>query len=95
MTRSIKEIRPDDKPDDYTVSLTKLMGVPIKDILVSLSSEYGDVTLKLSQVVLEDGRTFFCEGEHDHPYLSDYARILDTDELEAMFREENPDEDEE
>ena len=89
MNRSVLDVRPDGTDSDYLVSFTKLVGVPIKDILVSLSSEYGDVSLVLSQVVLEDGRTFFCEGEHDHPYLADYKHILDNDELEAMYREEN------
>ena|ERR1035437_7117093 len=97
MTRSIKDVRPDGPAGPgglYHVSFSRLVGVPIKDILVSLSNEWGDVGITLSQVVLKDGRTFFCEGEHDHPYLADYGHILDTDELEAMYREENPDEDE-
>jgi hypothetical protein len=94
MVRSVKEVRPDDKPDeDFYISLAKLVG-PVKDIRVHMSREFGDVSLVLSQIILEDGRTFSCEGEHDFPYLADYSDILDIDELEAMYHEENPDDEE-
>ena len=93
--RPVSEVRPDGNPEeDFYISLSKLSGSPVKDVLVHLSREFGDVSVVLSQILLEDGRKLMCGGEHDFPYAEDYDKVLNNDELEAMYREENGEDDE-
>jgi hypothetical protein len=74
------------------ISLVKLCGgKTIADIEVSLSREFGDVSVKLVNIVFTDGSQLGCEGEHDHPYVTDYSHeALPSNEiLSALYKEEN------
>jgi hypothetical protein len=59
-----------DNPSDspWFLSLSRLVG-PIKDVIVTVSIEFGDPVLAIHKVVLENGQEFDAEGEHDLPYL--------------------------
>ena len=78
----------------YRLSLKKLMGgKKIKDMHGYISNEFGEPTFLICQIEFEDGSTMGVEGEHDHPYLTDYD-----DNLEAIIEkiaEEETEEDEE
>ena len=86
------------KVSDYEISLSKLTGKSIKDVYGYLSCEFDDPVFKISKIILDDDTFFYAEGEHDFPYLtsgpSKGGAEFDEEELQAIFNEENPDEDE-
>jgi len=86
--KTLKEVTVDD-----SISLSKLTGKPIKDVLGYISMEFGEPAFKLVKVILEDDTAFWCEGEHDMPYLTDgygeKAAMFDSDELQAIYDEDN------
>jgi hypothetical protein len=88
----LADVKVDDKKY-ANISLSKLMGKPVKDIEGSLSMEFGDITFKLNKVVFEDGSDLHCEGEHDMPYLTDgygvNATKLPTEAMDALYEEEH------
>ena len=49
--------------------LSEVLGKKIKDIEVSISYEFGDPTIQLFKLILDDDSYAWCEGEHDMPYL--------------------------
>jgi len=57
--------------DGFRVSLSKLIGKEIKDVVGYISSEYGP-GFALLEIVFEDGTQMGVEGEHDYPYLVQY-----------------------
>ncbi len=61
---------------DFLISLTKFRG-KIKDVVVFISTEFGDPMLEISRIVFEDGEDYNAEGEHDIAYLSTYEREND------------------
>lgn len=73
------------------LSLAKLCGKTIADVEVSLSTEFGDVGLKLKRITFTDGTQLWCEGEHDHPYVTDGTEpVLPSEEvLNELYKEEN------
>jgi hypothetical protein len=81
---------------DYLISLHKLIGKPIKDIQGYLTSEFGDVTFKMSKVEFADGTFLGCEGEHDLPYLVgfDEQPNFDDETLQELYDQEKEDENE-
>ena len=86
-------------PDtQYTIGLTRLTGLKIREVLGYLSQEFGDTIFKITALELEDGSLIGVEGEHDFPYLSTYARYpipnMDEETLDRLYDEDNPDEDE-
>lgn len=72
------------------LSLSKVVGQKIKDITGYVTMEFGEPVFKISNVVLENGGTLYCEGEHDMPYVTsgNGAEISD-DLLQAIYDEEN------
>lgn len=71
------------------LSLAKLCGKTIADVEVSLSSEFGEVGLKLKRIVFTDGSKLWVEGEHDHPYVTDGTEpILPSEEVLSALNEE-------
>lgn len=60
--------------DDYDISLSKLVGKTIKDVVGYITTEYGSAMFKLSYIVFEDGSQVGVEGEHDLPYVIEYAK---------------------
>jgi hypothetical protein len=83
---NFKDIKATDEPGDLGISLTKLTGKKIKDIVGHLTKEFGDPTFQLSMIVLEDGSVIHCEGEHDMPYLTGIPGVSDED-LESLNNE--------
>ena len=67
------DVRPDPEKDWPPVSLSKLVGMQVADITGWLTTEFGDSTFELSEVVFVDGTRLSCEGEHDLPYLVSYG----------------------
>ena len=81
---------------DYQLSLVKLTGKKIKDIVGYISTEFGDPIFKLCFVVFEGGSEMGCEGEHDMPYLVNYAdAVISEEQLQHVMDtdpEREPDE---
>lgn len=78
---------------DYRISLRKLVGVPIVDIVGYITDEFGDATFKMCGVVFENGTRLVCEGEHDLPYLTGFGinepPNFDDETLQALYDEGN------
>ena len=89
MAITFETVRADDS--DYRVSLSKLIGKEVQDIVGYLSQEFGEVLFKLTKVVLADGSEMGVEGEHDFPYLVSYGKDsqpnFDDETLEALREE--------
>ena len=85
--RSLQHRRTSSKP----LSRPHFTSTSTADVEVSLSSEFGDVGLKLKRIVFTDGSKLWVEGEHDHPYVTDGTEpILPSEEiLSALSDEEN------
>lgn len=89
-----QEIRLSDvlNDDGFTISFVKLTGKRIKDITGYLSREFGDVTFKICDIVLEDDTEIDVEGEHDFPYMSFYPDQIppnmDNETLERLHDED-------
>lgn len=64
------------KVDDYYVSLSKLVGREIKDILGVVGHPFSNdfATFSTLKVVFADGTELRFEGEHDEAYVLDYGR---------------------
>jgi hypothetical protein len=71
-------------------SLTKLCGKTISDVEVSLTREFGQVSVKLKSIGFTDDTKLWCEGEHDLPYVTDISGTVlpDEDFLNALYNEE-------
>lgn len=86
--KTLKEVTVDD-----SISLSKLTGMPIKDVLGYISMEFGEPCFKMVKIVLDDNSAFWAEGEHDMPYLTDgygdNAAKFDEEELQSIYDEEN------
>lgn len=76
----------------FLVSLSKLVGKPIKDIQGYISKEFGEPVFQVSRVILEDGTSIAFNGEHDIAYLEDYNHVISQEQLQALYDEENPSE---
>lgn len=78
------------RKDSSNLSLNKLMGKNVVDIEGYVSTEFGEPTFKISQVIFDDGTSVWAEGEHDMPYLT----CVDEDILDEV-RKTDPDYEEE
>lgn len=70
------------------LSLVKITGLQIKDIICSVNDNDGEYVLTASILILEDGHTIYLQGEHDTVYLFNYADLLamdDQKELENIY----------
>lgn len=76
---------------DYRISLVKLTGLKIVDIVGTLTNEFGEPVFQLCDIVFEDNTEADVEGEHDLPYLTIYGDNappnLDNDTLERLYDE--------
>ena len=75
----------------YEISIVKLIGKPISDIVGYLTNEFGDATFQMCRVVFEDGTDLWCEGEHDLPYLTNSSTKqpnFDDETLKAIYEQE-------
>ena len=66
--------------------LSEVLGKKIKDIEVFITYEFGDPTIQLDKVLLEDGSYAWCEGAHDMPYLTEGSdgSLPSEEELEKL-----------
>lgn len=88
MSKTLKEVLIDGST--FYVSFSKLVGQEIKEITGYITKEFGDATFKLSKIVMADGTSYYVEGEHDMPYLTEGTAKFDGPELEALYKEGNP-----
>jgi hypothetical protein len=78
----------------YEISLKKLSGLEVVDVLGYISNEFGQPTFKLTNVVLSNGCRIGVEGEHDFPYLTPHYRDelvpagLQEETLQALYDED-------
>lgn len=85
--------REDVKADSWQISLTKLTGLKIKDIIgyIAKAPGYGELFFQPTWVVLEDGREIGIDGEHEFAYLTPIAHQnvpnLDDDTLADLYRQ--------
>lgn len=61
---------------DYEISLVKLNGKQIKDIIgmVSYNSEYRAIDFVLTRIIFDDDTEVGMGGEHDKPFIETYAK---------------------
>lgn len=91
---SAKDIKADNQPGDYLLSVKKLAGKEIKDIVGYLAYEFGFASFKICQIVFEDGTELGVGGEHDMPYIEmpypdSSPPNFDEDTLERLYIESN------
>lgn len=69
------------------LSLSKVAGKKIADIIGYVSAEFGRNTLvfKITRIIFEDGTESFVEGEHDIPYIP--GDDFDEQLLQELFDE--------
>lgn len=81
----------DIKISSFEISLVKLIGQGVKDIKGYLTMEFGDVTFKMTSIVLNNDTEMGCEGEHDLPYLVSFPNAIpdnfDQETLERLYDE--------
>jgi len=75
------------KISSFELSLTQLSKKQVIDVAGYLTNEFGDVSFKLTRVILSDGTSAHCEGEHDLPYLDEVPGVDDAT-LEKIYREQ-------
>jgi hypothetical protein len=66
--------------------IEEVLGAKVRTIDVYVSS-LSVPTLKLAKIILEDGRTFHVEGEHDHPYLPIDMKEMNREVIYALTEE--------
>ena len=79
----------DDYKIDSRIDLAKLVGKKITNISGYITTEFGDPTFQLSQIIFEDGTFLWAEGEHDLPYLIDGDCKLDGDLMSQIRKAED------
>jgi hypothetical protein len=70
------------------VSLKKLKGVGIADVLVSFTNEFGEADIQIHGILFKDGTSVLVEGEHDCAYIPELPGV-DLAELEALQKEQD------
>lgn len=73
------------------ISLSKLTGVKIKDVLGYISAEFGEPVFKITQIITETGHTMFTNGEHNIAYLEDSDGLIPHEQLVSLHNEETSD----
>jgi len=56
------------------ISLSKLTGLEIADVLGYVTNEFGEPSLKVCMIKFTDGSYCGVEGEHDFPYLTTFPK---------------------
>lgn len=77
----------------YEIDLLKLVGKRAKAITGYLATDFGHTSFKLCRIVFEDGTSMGVEGEHDFPYVVEWAREtqphFDDETLRRLYEEKN------
>lgn len=85
----VKDLRPDG--ENFYISLSKLTGKAIKDVLGYPATDYGEAAFKPCVIVFADDSRCGVEGEHDYPYLTPFPKWdipgLDQDTLNELSEE--------
>jgi hypothetical protein len=81
---------------DYLLSLSSIVGKPVKDLYGHISNGFGTPVFDVSRVVFEDGTEIYLEGEHDIAYISANEKVpgLNEEYLETLFDPDDEDDDE-
>lgn len=66
----LSELRPDG--ENFYISLGKLTGREVADVLGYAANEFGEPSFKVCRIIFADGSSCGVEGEHDFPYLVTY-----------------------
>lgn len=78
---------------DYLLSLSSIVGKPIKDVHGYVSHQFGEPVFKVSKVVFEDDTDETLGGEHDIAYIdSENHPELADDNLNDIEPEEDDEE---
>lgn len=59
---------------DYLLSLSSIVGKPIKDVYGYVSGNFGFPVFECTKIVFEDGTWEDLEGEHDIAYIPSPAK---------------------
>ena len=75
------ECTPSEKPYESEhhsgyLSLAKVKGESIVDVIGYICNEFGEPTFRLCRIIFGDGSEIYCEGEHDMPYVTDLDQAL-------------------
>lgn len=76
------------------ISLSKLSDKKVVDLLGSVSKEFGDPMFDVAAVLFEDGTRLYFGAEHDTAWLECSDEVIDDDQLDALYIEENGEDDE-
>ena len=79
----------EEKPLYQNLSLVKLAGKKIKDIEVSISTEFDGPAIQIRKIIFDDDRFASVNGEHDIAYLEDDIQDVSETVLTALERAEN------
>jgi len=76
----------------YDISLVKLAGKNIKDIFGVLCKVNGvEPVFQISRIIFDDNSEAGAEGEHDFPYLTEFAcsddHNLDSETIQRLYNE--------
>lgn len=66
------------------MTLEEILGSKVREVDCYVASPFDGVpVIRLSKIVLEDGRSFFIEGEHDTPYIPISSKNMDKERIVA------------
>ena len=80
------------------ISLSKLLGRPIKDICGQISEEFDEPCFQITKIILKDGTVVDVNGEHSIAFIcSDESapENLQTERLQALIEADKDNEDDE
>ncbi len=79
------------KGSDFELSLSKLMGKEVTDVLGYVDNEFGDdpedLVFNITNIQFKDGSTADVGGEHDLPYLESYDKDFEQKMFEILEEE--------
>lgn len=85
---NIKDYLYNEKQSSYELSLSKLVGKKIVDIVGYATDPFGGTPLfKINKIVFDDGTYVRLEGEHDVPYIpaNDKLNNMDEETLQSLI----------
>lgn len=59
------------QPRSFEIDLDRVTGSAPAKVFGYVTNEFGDPSFKMTRIVMQDGKSYYCEGEHDYPYLTD------------------------
>jgi hypothetical protein len=91
--KKLADVLVDTKFGHKQISLSKLTGQPITDILGFMTSR-GEPVFEIANIVLADGTVLFVDGEHEAAYLevlgdAEQHEGLDQETLDSLYAEQD------